>query len=134
MTKKEKPKPIGTCPCPESECAEVIEVRKYQERSGRGSMFKGKFYGNCPAHGRVIDANRPASQEHVLERGYIWGAKACQVSVQTEEICKTTQPALEPAPAPKAEPAAVVKPAQQPILSMEWTGWNLWDWWPTKPG
>ena len=138
---KEKPPVIGTCPCPEAGCAEVLEVRKYQERSGRGSMFKGKFYASCPAHGRVIDAARPASQEHVLERGTIWGATALAPETAREPLtCEQTrqepaQPArAEPPPQPR-EPApnrAVVprepeRPARNP-----WAGWDLWNWWPTR--
>jgi pyruvate/2-oxoglutarate dehydrogenase complex dihydrolipoamide acyltransferase (E2) component len=148
MSKREKTPAVGTCPCPETGCSEVIEVRKYRERSGRGSMFKGKFYGNCPAHGRVIDASRPASQEHVLERGEIWGANRSQQSAQPRE-----EPAAQPSPQPSAQPSEPASPEPEPVQQAQplprlpalltpaeparsrlarILSWNLWDWWPIR--
>lgn len=140
MSKKEKSQAIGTCPCPEAGCTEVLEVRKYQERSGRGSMFKGKFYASCPEHGRVIDAARPASQEHVLERGTIWGvtqsaeSTLCQSRIE-EPAAKPAEPVrieprqkrAEPVPSRAVVPREPEQPARNP-----WAGWSLWDWWPTR--
>lgn len=143
---KSEPIPaIGECPCPESGCVEKVEVRKYRERSGRGSMFKGKFYGNCRTHGRVIDASRPQSQEHFLTKGTVWGAAAGR---QTDQSHGETKP-LTPKNAARAGPITIPprdtpapssqtgpKPAQQPTPQpekrsgfMAWltSGWGLKD-------
>ena len=128
---------IGECPCPEQGCSQVVELRRYQERSGRGSMFKGKLFASCPTHGRVIDAARSASQEWALEKGEIWGPNGRRepAQQQTEE---PAEPAQEAAREPQAEPA---RPAPRPALPAVrertarpdgWPGWNLWDWLPTS--
>jgi hypothetical protein len=136
MSTKDKPQPVGTCPCPHQGCTEVLQVFKYRERSGRGSMFKGKFYGRCPNHGRVIDASIPASQEHVLERGEIWGALARTeptnpVPAKTAEAPVISEVIEHQAKEPEPEPAQ--EPAPEPRRG--WLrGWSLWEWWPTKSG
>lgn len=61
----------------------MLEVLKYRERGTRGSAFKGKFYVRRPQHGRVIEAIVPASQEHVVAKGNIWGTRSATVASST---------------------------------------------------
>jgi hypothetical protein len=133
MSKQEKPQPVGEAPCTVAGCAQVLQVFKYRERSGRGSMFKGKFYARCPDHGRVIDAAAPASQEHILSKGKIWAVDqrpepAAPAPKQAPEPVKLTPPApAQPAPLP-VQPTP--PPREPPLLRLWLRGWNLWDWWP----
>lgn len=102
-------------------------------------MFKGKLFGSCPTHGRVVDAARPASQEWALEHGEIWGPNGRREPEQQQ-----TEPAQEPEqqPAPEAHREPEVS-AARPALPAQvrpartarpdgWPGWNLWDWFPIK--
>jgi len=132
--------PVGEAPCPT--CGLAVNVFRYRERSGRPSMFKGKFYADCPNHGRAVDAYRPATQEHVITQGRLWeesprpalqpaasrpepvGRPAPnQPELVTQPAAKRSQPALRPAP---NRPGLEERSA--PPRSEGW-GWNLWDWW-----
>ena len=132
MSAKQEPaQPIGEAPCPIEGCGQVVKVYRYRERSGRGSMFKGKFYASCPTHGRVIEAARAATQEHVLEKGTIWGPKATTAPAAAEPAAVAAEPAKAVTVAPQKAVAAPAREPTAPTRAQRFLqGWNLWSWWP----
>jgi hypothetical protein len=126
--------PIGECPCTVDQCAEKLKVFRYAERSTRPSMFKGKFYAKCPTHGRVIDASNASSQEHVLEKGTIWGATIPKAEPAPAPAVPQTAPVLTAKPARPTPPAreSTPEPESRPLAPLR--GWNLWDWWDRLTG
>jgi len=112
--------PLCEVPCPIQGCDEMVTVVPYREQSQRGSIFKGKFYATCPAHGRVIQAERPATQDYVI----------AQRNAHTGAIQPAGKHAGDPQPRSGSIPqtrSVVSDPrAAKSLLS----GWNLWDWWP----
>jgi len=132
-----KPKAIGECCCPQG-CGEVLQVYAYARRSDRPSMFKDKYFANCSTHGRVIDAARPDTQEHFLQRGKVWGADRPSTE-PAEPVLALPQPAAsrqEPTRSEPAQPAPNQEEEPPPAARRGWLrGWNLWDWWtePTAP-
>lgn len=110
-----KKEPIGEAPCPFAGCGCKVPVFRFTEQSDRPSMFKGRMYAVCATYGRYGADGKPASQEYLLEKATIWGAK----KPDPEPAGKPENPQEKPAPAPaatnhkqSAQPAA--KPAAQP--------------------
>jgi hypothetical protein len=131
-----KAEPIGELQCPREGCTQRVKIFRYQERSARPSMFKGKFHGRCADHGAVIQASDPSSQELVLNtEGAIWGATAIPKSEPAPAPAARSTPipaskpaelAIVPTPKPTTSTAVVPSPAPAPETRR---GWNLWDWW-----
>lgn len=126
-----KPNAIGECCCPADEgCDQVLTVYRYARRSDRPSMFKDKYFASCPTHGRVIDALRPASQEHFLNRGTVWGPDHQSTEPAAPALPQKKPVLSRPAPEPAQPAVPVPAPAEEPPPSRQWwQGWNLWEWW-----
>lgn len=129
MSKRERAIQVGECPCPVAGCEKSLAVYRYGERpSKRPSMFKGKFHARCADHGQVINAFLPASQEHFLNKGKVWGPNDPPAAPATQ---LAPEPVTEPAPEPVREPPkslSVVPQEPDPPRAGWLRGWNLWDW------
>lgn len=124
---------IGTVPCPFVSCSKVCKLFKYTPRpDGRRSAFTGKWYGDCPDHGRIDGASGQATQDYLLEKGEVWGAQKPEgAKPEKPEIPagnpeSQSRPATEPKPVipakePESKPVIPVKqPATKPRGLLDW--------------
>jgi hypothetical protein len=64
----EKNKPIGTCQCPMNACNETMQVFKFRGRENvLQRRLAGKFYGNCPAHGRIGSDGKQSTIDYIAD-------------------------------------------------------------------
>lgn len=114
MTQPKKQQ-VGTVPCPFPKCDCTCKVFRFEERSGRNSMFKGKLYAQCDTFGRFGADGRQASQDYILENGTIWGARKPEGEAEAEPEKPREKPASVPAPVATNQPAkSAPKPAGKP--------------------
>jgi hypothetical protein len=100
--KRAKNSPIGTVECPHKSCTQTCQVFKFRPRTeGRTSVFSGKYYAECPDHGRIGSDGNPATSRYIETHYKPAGAG--------QE--KSASPAPEPKPAARTAPATS-KPAK----------------------
>jgi hypothetical protein len=120
---KAKATAIGEVPCPVSECNLVIPVFKFRAKNAdpKFTRFGGKWYCRCPEHGTFGFDGARGIQEHIANKGKIWGdqqpgaaaaADAQENGKAAAPVSSSKQPAAKPTsrPAPAATAAATAKP------------------------
>lgn len=85
---KAKATPIGEVECPVKGCELIIPVFKYAATSTdpRFQRNAGKWYCRCPEHGPLGFAGAKGIQDHIADKGKIWGDQpkpAAQPAVET---------------------------------------------------
>lgn len=94
--KRAKNSPIGDVECPVKGCVRICQAYKFRPRTeGRTSVFSGKFYAECPDHGRIGSDGNPATSKYI-ETHY---------KPAGDGPGKSAQPAPEPKPAARIPPA-----------------------------
>jgi hypothetical protein len=64
--KRAKNSPIGTVECSHKRCDKTCQVYRFRPRTeGRTSVFSGKFYAECPDHGRIGSDGNPATSKYI---------------------------------------------------------------------
>jgi len=101
MTKRAKNSPIGEVECPHKGCSQTCKVYRFRPRTeGRTSVFSGKYYAECPNHGRIGSDGNPATSRYIQENH-----KPCEPKAAAPE-----KPAKNPAP-PRSAPVPARKSA-----------------------
>ena len=104
MTKRAKNVSIGTVECPHKGCSRTCQVYRFRPRTeGRTSVFSGKYYAECPDHGRIGSDGNPATSKYIEQSYKPAGAGP--------EKSGATAPAPKP---PARTPPAHLKPASAP--------------------
>lgn len=107
---------IGTVPCPIGGCKDFCPVRKFRDQAGAalGRRRKaGKFYFDCPTHGRFGFDGNPAMQEHVLE-SITWSDESARAAAGARAPASSTTAASPSSPASSgASPAR--SPSSRPV-------------------
>lgn len=64
--KRAKNSSIGQVECPHKGCDKQCNVFKFRPRTeGRTSVFSGKFYAECPDHGRIGSDGNPSTSKYI---------------------------------------------------------------------
>jgi len=64
--KRAKNSPIGEVECPHKGCTRTCKVYQFRQRTeGRTSVFSGKYYAECPDHGRIGSDGNPATSRYI---------------------------------------------------------------------
>lgn len=112
------PNPIvGVVPCPI--CGKDCDVRQFRDQAGAALTRRrkaGKFYFDCPTHGRFGFDGNAAMQEHVLEH-MKWADESARAAAAGRAVAssKSAASALSPAssaPSPAKSPSS--RPATAP--------------------
>lgn len=128
MAKKNEP--IGTVPCPFIGCGQACQLFKYRPRDdGRRSAFTGKWYAECPEHGRIDGASSQKTQDYLIDKGDVWGARKPDAAEPENPEKAAPNPEKQPLPPvratpPKPEPKPEPTPPPQPPKP-EKTGWGF---------
>jgi hypothetical protein len=124
---KAKATPIGEVPCPLSGCALVIPVFKFRAKSedARFQRFGGKWYCRCPDHGTFGFDGAKGIQDHIAEKGKIWGDQPPGAAAPADANSEPKKPAPQPssrapASAPTSRPAPTAAAPQRKSLF----GWS----------
>lgn len=109
MSKRAPNAAIGEVECPHRGCSKICKVFKFRQRTeGRTSVFSGKYYADCPAHGRQGADGNAAITEYILEHGRMFGpGEGRKAPDQAPEKNGAPAPSQAPPPAreePKASP------------------------------
>ncbi len=128
--KRRPPNPAaGTVPCPIPGCSCTAEVRQFAQRAqtDAGKRKAGKFYIDCPEHGRLGFDGAKWIQEHVLEK-ITWAKDAAppDASHETRAAAQGAGPqgsARTPATgraAPPSRPQGKAASASDPPKKKSW--------------
>lgn len=123
--KRAKNSPIGDVECPVKGCVRICQAYKFRPRTeGRTSVFSGKFYAECPDHGRIGSDGNPATSKYI-ETHFKPAGAAPEKSAANPEVTERagsgatrTVTAHQPVtPAAKPEtPKPAARPWWQPII------------------
>lgn len=114
--KRAKNSPIGQVECPHKGCDKQCNVFKFRPRTeGRTSVFSGKFYAECPDHGRIGSDGNPSTSKYI-ETHYTPAGAGPE---------KTATPAPVPKAAVRTSPVAS-RPAKEPEIPKP-TGRRWWQ-------
>jgi len=113
---KSNKQPVGEVECSHKGCTLMCKVYKFEPRSGRGSVFTGKFYFICPSHGRIGADGAKAVTEYVLESGRMYGANQLKQSEAEPVKESTAEPELLTIPEILRRPE---KPAPKPVQPVQ---------------
>ncbi len=103
---------IGTVACPFPGCKVSCPLFKYTPRAdGRRSAFTGKWYAACADHGRIDGASGKATQDYLLDKGAVWGARKPESTEPENPEIPERKPELSPVATVATQPA---KPAHKP--------------------
>lgn len=111
---KQKREAIGKCPCPVKGCELIIPVYRFGATStdARFNRHAGRWYCVCPDDGTLGFAGAKRIQDHIADKGEIWGDKPAA----TDKAAAPQQPAQQ---------AATVTPPQPPAAPAK-KGFSLW--------
>jgi hypothetical protein len=106
--KRAKNSPIGDVECPVKGCVRICQVYRFRPRTeGRTSVFSGKFYAECPDHGRIASDGNQATSRYI-ETNY---KPAGDGPEQSATPAPAPRSAVRTPPAPPAKNSAPAPPA-----------------------
>jgi hypothetical protein len=117
--KRAKNSPIGQVECPVKSCVRICQVYKFRPRTeGRTSVFSGKFYAECPDHGRIGSDGNPATSKYI-ETNYqpaVAGPEKSAVPAPAPKPAARTSPAPSKPDRGPENPKPAARPWWQPII------------------
>lgn len=117
--KRPKNTPIGQVECPHKGCSQTCNVFKFRPRTeGRTSIFSGKFYAECPDHGRIGSDGNPATSKYIETNFKQAGAgpeKSAAPAPAPKAAARTPPVASKPEKTPD-NPKPAARPWWQPII------------------
>jgi len=119
---KARNEPIGDVVCPTKGCDQVAKVFRFRPRGtpDRKTVFSGKLYCECPAHGRIGADGNATINEYLLEHAKIWqptsgGTASADASKKNPPTAaRTTEPAST-----KASTSAASGSRWRPLIDLE---------------
>jgi len=106
VTKRAKNSPIGEVECPHKGCSKTCNVYRFRQRTeGRTSMFSGKYYAECPDHGRIGSDGNPATSRYIETNHTPAGPEKAAKNPAPAAPAPKTAIRNAPAPTKPAEPA-----------------------------
>ncbi len=108
--------PIGECPCPVEGCGEKqIPVFKFRPKNAdpKFTRFGGKWYCRCPEHGTFGFDGAKGIQEHIANKGKIWGDQP-GAPAAADANKETNKPAAGASPSTSSTSAASRTPSSAP--------------------
>lgn len=117
--KRAKNSPIGDVECPVKGCVRICQAYKFRPRTeGRTSVFSGKFYAECPDHGRIGSDGNPATSKYI-ETHYKQSGPAAETPAKISAPAVPAPVRSAPAPKPAKDPEnpkPAARPWWQPII------------------
>lgn len=117
--KRAKNSPIGTVECPHKGCEKTCQVFQFRPRTeGRTSVFSGKYYAECPDHGRIGSDGNPATSRYIQTHYKPAGAgpeKSAATAPAPKAPARTAPAPSKPDKGPE-NPKPAARPWWQPLI------------------